>query len=86
MIRSHVDAKRWSLAFAHTHSEFWGELSPIMKEVLVPAGIARVTDHFALLKGGSMLNCASENGKVDVTQQSGFREILELVHTGLYQA
>lgn len=78
-IRGHVDAKRWSLAFTHTHPEFWGELSPIVKEGLVPAGIALVTDHFALLKGGSMLNSGSESGKVDVTQQPGFREILELV-------
>lgn len=81
-IRDHEDAKRWSLAFTHTHPEFWGELSPVVEGVLVPEGIALVTDHFALLKGSSMLNSDPQNGKVNVTQQPGFREILELVRAG----
>ncbi|ODM24286.1 hypothetical protein SI65_02006 [Aspergillus cristatus] len=81
-IRDHEDEKRWSLAFTHTHPEFWGELSPVLEEVLVPEGIALVTDHSALLKGSSMLNSDSQNGKVNVTQQPGFGEILELVRAG----
>lgn len=81
-IKGHEDARRWSLAFTHTRPEFWGELSPVVCEVLMPEGISLVTDHFALLKGSSMLNTQSDGDVVDVTQQPGFREILELVRAG----
>jgi len=48
----------------------------------VPEVISLVTDHFLLLKVSSMLIYDSENGKVDVSQQPGFRGILELVRAG----
>lgn len=67
----------WSMAFTHTHPEFWAELTPTIITELVPIGVRLVTDHFALLKGASMLN----PGTV-VHEQSGYREILDLVRKG----
>ena len=61
--------------------EFWRELAPVVEEQLVPAGIRLVTDHFALLKGASML--AQESNDENVTwQQPGFKEVLDLVRAG----
>ncbi|KAI9925265.1 hypothetical protein ASPWEDRAFT_187669 [Aspergillus wentii DTO 134E9] len=69
----------WSMAFTHPHCEFWAELKPFLEEVLVSGGVKLVTDHFALLKGASMLPPECEG---DVSRQTGFREIIELVKAG----
>lgn len=69
----------WSMAFTHTHPEFWGELKPVIAQEIVPRGIRLVTDHFALLKGASMLPAELEG---DVMQQEGFEDILDMVRTG----
>lgn len=80
-IRNHTSAQGWSMAFTHTHPEFWRDLAPVVEEQLVPAGIRLVTDHFALLKGASML--AQESNYENATrQQPGFKEILDLVRAG----
>ncbi|KAI9040567.1 uncharacterized protein KD926_008134 [Aspergillus affinis] len=68
----------WSMAFTHTHPEFWSELTPAIEREIVPTGVKLVTDHFALLKGASML----ENTTSDVSKQAGFAEIVELVRAG----
>ncbi|KAL4876973.1 hypothetical protein BJY04DRAFT_210226 [Aspergillus karnatakaensis] len=84
-LRAHVNAIKdtcpgWSMAFTHTHPEFWAELKPVIEEEIVPTGIRLVTDHFALLKGSSMLD--GENSVGDATTQPGFREIIDLVRAG----
>ncbi|KAJ5087180.1 hypothetical protein N7456_010796 [Penicillium angulare] len=70
---------RWNMAFTHTHPEFWGALKPVIVREVVPRGIRLVTDHFALLKGASMLpvECGG-----DITRQQGFEDILDLVQAG----
>ncbi|KAJ5692617.1 hypothetical protein N7462_002040 [Penicillium macrosclerotiorum] len=68
----------WSMAFTHTHPEFWAELEPVIAREVVPRGIQLVTDHFALLKGQSMLPA----GCKDIMQQTGLQEVLELVRAG----
>lgn len=69
----------WNMAFTHTHPEFWGELKPVIVQEIVPKGIFIVTDHFALLKGASMLPVECEG---DVTRQEGFDDIMDLVRAG----
>ncbi|KAL5046711.1 hypothetical protein BDW71DRAFT_63564 [Aspergillus fruticulosus] len=88
-LRAHVEAikdhcPRWSMAFTHVHPEFWTELKPFIETEIVPTGIRLVTDHFALLKGSSMLPCEAgdESRVVDVSQQPGFREIIQLMRAG----
>ncbi|KAH8817206.1 hypothetical protein F5884DRAFT_667552 [Xylogone sp. PMI_703] len=81
-LRSHVkrvaDAcPGWSMAFTHTHPEFWGELRTVIIDEIVPSGVQLVTDHFALLKAQSMLPPGSH-----VQHQPGFEEIIELVRAG----
>lgn len=66
----------WSMAFTHTHPEFWGTLKPVIAREIVSRGIRLVTDHFALLKGASMLPAELEG---DLTRQQGFEDILDLV-------
>ncbi|KAL3464490.1 hypothetical protein BJX64DRAFT_298313 [Aspergillus heterothallicus] len=80
-LRAHVSAIKnncpgWSMAFTHTHPEFWVELKPFIENEIVPTGIRLVTDHFALLKGSSMAS------RDDVMQQAGFQEILDLMRAG----
>ncbi|KAL2807782.1 hypothetical protein BJX63DRAFT_411160 [Aspergillus granulosus] len=80
-LRAHASAIKddypgWSMAFTHTHPEFWVELKPFIQEEIVPTGIQLVTDHFALLKGSSMTSVE------DITQQPGFQEIIELMRSG----
>jgi predicted TIM-barrel fold metal-dependent hydrolase len=77
----------WSMAFTHTHPEFWAELKPVIEYEVVARGIRLVTDHFALLKGRSMLSESIGTGiqgdvDADVTKQPGFEDILDLVHKG----
>ncbi|CAI7657040.1 unnamed protein product [Penicillium manginii] len=77
----------WSMAFTHTHPEFWAELKPVIEDEVVARGIRLVTDHFALLKGRSMLSESIGTGiqgdvDADVTKQPGFEDILDLVHKG----
>ncbi|RFU28110.1 hypothetical protein B7463_g8222, partial [Scytalidium lignicola] len=67
----------WSMAFTHTHPEFWGELRGVIVDEIAPSGIQLVTDHFALLKAESMLPAGTS-----VEQQPGFKEIIELVRNG----
>lgn len=79
-LREHARGIRgqgWSMAFTHTHPEFWGELAAVVQEELVPADIRLVTDHFALLKGASMLAPG-----LQVAQQPGFKAIVDLVRAG----
>lgn len=75
---------RWSMAFTHVHPEFWTELKPFIEQEITPTGIRLVTDHFALLKGSSMLPIESPGSKgvVDVTQQPGFQAITDLMRAG----
>lgn len=70
----------WTMAFTHIHPEFWGALRPVIEEHVAGRSIRLVTDHFALLKGASML--PSEYGG-DVTKQPGFTDIVSLVRDGL---
>lgn len=69
----------WSMAFTHTHPEFWASLTPIVEDISA-SGIPVVTDHFALLKGSSML--PEEYGS-DPTRQPGFADIIALVRSGV---
>ncbi|KAJ5111397.1 hypothetical protein N7532_001932 [Penicillium argentinense] len=69
----------WSMAFTHTHPEFWAELKPVIERDVVSRGIRLVTDHFALLKGASML---PEECEGDLTRQQGFQAVLGLVRAG----
>ncbi|KAJ6028865.1 hypothetical protein N7540_004441 [Penicillium herquei] len=70
---------RWNMAFTHTHPEFWGQLKPVIAREVVSRGIQLVTDHFALLKGASMLTPDCDG---DLTRQQGFKDILDLVRSG----
>lgn len=70
----------WTMAFTHTHPEFWQDLRPVIESDVMGNGIRLVTDHFALLKAPSMLP-PSCNG--DVTQQPGWDAIMSLVRDGL---
>lgn len=70
----------WTMAFTHVHPEFWRHLRPVIKTEVAERGIRLVTDHFALLKGTSMLPIEC-NG--DITKQEGFDAILSLVRDGL---
>ncbi|KAL4738802.1 hypothetical protein BDV11DRAFT_205649 [Aspergillus similis] len=88
-LRAHVKAikdhcPRWSMAFTHVHPEFWTELKPFIEAEIVPTGIRLVTDHFALLRGSSMLPCqgGGDGREVDVSLQPGFQEIIELMRAG----
>ena len=83
-LRAHLNAIReqcpdWSMAFTHTHPEFWQELKSVIREEITPTGISLITDHFALLKGESML---PEKYNGDITVQPGFKHILDLVRSG----
>ncbi|KAL4898063.1 hypothetical protein BDV59DRAFT_166155 [Aspergillus ambiguus] len=69
----------WSIAFTHTHPEFWPMLKPLVEKEIAPTGVRLVTDHFALLKGESMLR---ESSITNVMDQPGFKEILELMRAG----
>ncbi|PNP37657.1 hypothetical protein TGAMA5MH_10425 [Trichoderma gamsii] len=68
----------WSMAFAHTHPEFWFELTPVVEKIAA-SGIPIVTDHFALLKAASTL---PEEYKGDITLQPGFADVVSLVRSG----
>ncbi|KAF2011515.1 hypothetical protein BU24DRAFT_454049 [Aaosphaeria arxii CBS 175.79] len=68
----------WSMAFTHIHPEFWGELTPTVQSIAA-AGIPMVTDHFALLKGASML---PEKHSSNIEDQPGFQDIMSLVRSG----
>ncbi|OQE29818.1 hypothetical protein PENSTE_c002G07051 [Penicillium steckii] len=70
----------WSMAFTHTHPEFWAELKPVIEKEVVTRGIRLVTDHFALLKGESML--LGEGREGSISEQPGFKDILDLVRKG----
>ncbi|KAL2831278.1 hypothetical protein BJY01DRAFT_260603 [Aspergillus pseudoustus] len=83
-LREHAQAIKsqlpaWSMAFTHLHPEFWAELKPIISKELAPLGCRIVTDHFALLKGASLLS-PELNGNVFL--QEGFQEICDLVREG----
>ena len=69
----------WTMTFTHMHPEFWSELRPVVETELAPAGTRLVTDHFALLKGSSML---PEEYRADVTSQPGFQDIVDLLRSG----
>ena len=69
------------MAFTHTHPEFWGALTPVIEREVAPLGIQVVTDHFALLKGDSMLEGDVAGG--DWRAQEGLIDVLSLVRKGL---
>lgn len=68
---------RWSMAFTHTHPEFWNELTPVILTELEPAHVQGVADHFSLIRGASMLP-----PEVVVHEQLGLKEVLDLVCKG----
>lgn len=67
------------MAFTHVHPEFWPELKPVIVNDIVSNGVRLVTDHFALLKGTSMLPAECQG---DITKQEGFQALIELVRDG----
>ncbi|KAI0177060.1 hypothetical protein BJ166DRAFT_585196 [Pestalotiopsis sp. NC0098] len=69
----------WSLTMTTMYPEFWGELQPFVENTISRDGIPLITDHFALLKGSSML-LAEYRG--DPSSQPGFEPIMSLVRTG----
>lgn len=69
----------WSMAFTHVHPEFWKELKAVIEEEICAAGMPLITDHFALLKGSSML---SEPFASTPASQPGFEDIMDLVRSG----
>lgn len=69
----------WSVTMTTTRTEFWEELRPFVETTFSRFGLDLVTDHFALLKGSSML---PEEFKNDPTAQPGFRAVVELVRSG----
>lgn len=69
----------WSVTMTTTRTEFWDELRPFVETSFAQFGLDLVTDHFALLKGSSML---SAEHKDDPTGQPGFRAVVELVRSG----
>ncbi|OJJ58092.1 hypothetical protein ASPSYDRAFT_204007 [Aspergillus sydowii CBS 593.65] len=84
VLREHAQAIKsqfpaWTMAFTHLHPEFWAELKPIITQEIVPLGGRIVTDHFALLKGASML---PPKLKGDILLQEGFQDLLDLVRDG----
>ncbi|KAJ5700335.1 hypothetical protein N7536_003348 [Penicillium majusculum] len=82
-LRAHANALEscagWSMAFTHVHPEFWPELKPVIVNDIVSNGVRLVTDHFALLKGTSMLPAECQG---DITKQEGFQALIELVRDG----
>ncbi|KAF5855699.1 hypothetical protein ETB97_008596 [Aspergillus alliaceus] len=62
-----------------THPEFW-ESKPVIEQEIMSAGILQITDHFALLKGPSVLSPECDG---DVARQVRFEDIIELVRQGL---
>ncbi|CAI7667286.1 uncharacterized protein N7487_011192 [Penicillium crustosum] len=82
-LRAHANALEsragWSMAFTHVHPEFWPELKPVIANDVVSNGVHLVTDHFALLKGASMLPAGCQG---DITKQEGFQALIELVRDG----
>ncbi|POS75507.1 hypothetical protein DHEL01_v206101 [Diaporthe helianthi] len=69
----------WSVTMTTTRTEFWDELRPYVETTFSQFGLDLVTDHFALLKGTSML---PEKYKNDPTAQPGFKAVVELVRSG----
>lgn len=69
----------WSLTMTTTRTEFWDELGPFVEGNLVPHGIPMVTDHFAVLKGPSML---PPEYRDDPTTQPAFASVVRLVQQG----
>lgn len=82
-LRAHANALEsragWSMAFTHVHPEFWPELQPVIVNDIVTKGVRLVTDHFALLKGASMLPAECQG---DITKQEGFQALIELIRDG----
>lgn len=69
----------WSITMTTTRTEFWDELRPFVETEFAQFGLNLVTDHFALLKGSSMLPAEY---KGDPTRQPRFRAVVELVRSG----
>lgn len=69
----------WSVTMTTTRTEFWDELRPFVETTFAQFGLDLVTDHFALLKGSSMLPAEHRD---DPTRQPGFRAVVELVRSG----
>ena len=69
----------WVMTFTHVHPEFWSKLRHVVEMELAPAGVQLVTDHFALLKGSSMLG---QKYRANVESQPGFSDIIDLVRQG----
>lgn len=69
----------WSVTMTTTRTELWDELRPFVEDKFSGFGLDLVTDHFALLKGASML---PQQYKDDPAGQPGFRAVVELVRGG----
>lgn len=69
----------WSVTMTTTRTASWDELRPFVEAEFSRYGLDLVTDHFALLKGASML--PAEYGG-DPSRQPGFRAVVELVRSG----
>lgn len=84
LLRNHAnrlkDFPGWTMAFTQLYPEFWETLRPTIVSDVAGRGIRLVTDHFALLKGKSMLPTEC---KGDIEQQSGFAAIVSLMRDGL---
>ncbi|KAK2599442.1 hypothetical protein N8I77_011196 [Diaporthe amygdali] len=77
--RLRVASLPWSVTMTTIRTEFWDELRPFIETTLSQFSLNLVTDHFALLKGSSML---PTEYKDNPTLQPGFQAVVELVRSG----
>ncbi|KAI1334937.1 hypothetical protein F5Y15DRAFT_399763 [Xylariaceae sp. FL0016] len=72
----------WSLTLTTAHAGFWDVLAPAVARVAREDGVRVVTDHFALLKGASMLGATETGHGGHVATQPGFSAVMRLVREG----
>jgi predicted TIM-barrel fold metal-dependent hydrolase len=70
----------WTMAFTQLHPEFWSALRPVIETEVAANKIRLITDHFALLKGRSLLPAEFHDS---IHLQPGFAAIISLVRDGL---
>lgn len=75
----------WCLTMTTIRTHFWDELAPFIEDVLLKENpdIKFVTDHFALMKGASMLHPSPSRGPSSLLSQPGFSSILSLMRKGV---
>lgn len=69
----------WSMTMTTIRTASWEELEPFISRTVAKSGIPLVTDHFALLKGASMLPPGSGG---DPMQQPGYQAVIRLISAG----